>query len=94
MQVVYNMAAANNIINEQSSLADFYNFTDKLSKTRFVRFTGKNDEADNIEWKFTYRGRKLTIQYSIYNGVSLFSEKVKDLKIVTKLADKLHLKTL
>ena len=85
-------AAATNICNVESSLTDFYNLTSKLSKIRFVRFTGKEDEADCIEWSFTYRKRKFTLQYSIYNGISLFSDEVRNEKLISKLADKLQLK--
>ena len=59
------------VIDENGSLQKFYSLTHELSKSRHVRFTGKTDEADNIEWHFKYRGRELTLQYSIYNGVTL-----------------------
>ena len=91
MQTIYH-AAATNVNNLESSLADFYNLTAKLSKIRFVRFTGKEDDADNIQWIFTYRKRKFTLQYSIYNGISLLSEEAADQKLVSKLADKLQIK--
>lgn len=84
-------AATTNINNLNSSLSDFYQLTSKLSKLRFVRFTGKEDEADNIQWSFTYHKRKFVLQYSIYNGISLFSEEAKEEKLINKLAGKLHL---
>ena len=77
------------VISETGSLTEFYNLTNKLSTTRFVRFTGKNDEADNIEWRFTYRGRKLMLQYNIYTGVSLHTDNIKDVKSVEELVEKL-----
>ncbi len=90
MEQNYRFSASENIIiDENGSLNQFYSLTNKLSKTRHVRFTGKNDEADNIEWHFKYRGRQLTLQYNIYNGVSLYSRDVKDAETVTKLIDKL-----
>ena len=90
MQTTHN-AAATNISHVGSSLADFYNLTGKLSTIRFIRFTGKLDEVDSIRWTFTYRKRKFVLQYSIYNGVSLSSDNAKDQKLMSKLADKLHL---
>ncbi len=84
-------SAATNINNLNSSLADFYQLTTKLSKLRFVRFTGKEDEADSIQWSFTYHKRRFVLQYSIYNGISLFSEEAKDEKLINKLAGKLQL---
>ena len=90
MRPIYHTTTTEKVISETGSLNEFYNFTNKLSKTRFVKFTGKNDEADNIEWRFTYRGRKLTLQYNIYSGVSLHTENNKDIKTINKLADKLR----
>ncbi len=84
-------ATATNISNVDSSLTDFYQLTSRLSKIRFVRFTGKEDEADHILWTFTYRGRKFTLQYSIYNGISLLAEASPDQRLIDKLANKLRL---
>lgn len=90
MHPIYHTTFTEKVINETGSLTEFYNLTNKLSKTRFVRFTGKNDEADNIEWRFTYHGHKLVLQYNIYSGVSLHTESSKDSKAVNKLADLLR----
>ena len=84
-------ATATNISNVDSSLTHFYQLTNRLTKLRFVRFTGKEDEADCILWTFTYRGRKFILQYSIYNGISLFAEAVPDQRLIDKLANKLRL---
>lgn len=89
MENMYHTTATQKVISETGSLTEFYNLTNKLSKTRFVRFTGKNDEADNIEWRFTYRGRKLMLQYNIYTGLSLHTNNIKDIKAVNKLAERL-----
>lgn len=78
------------VIDENGSLNQFYSLTEVLSKTRHVRFISKNDEADNIEWHFKYRGRPLTLQYNIYNGVSLFPQDNKDAETATKLLGKLR----
>ena len=90
MQTIYHTTTTEKVINETGSLNEFYNLTNKLSKTRFVRFKGKNDEADNIEWRFTYRGHKLMLQYNIYTGVSLHTSNIKDIKAAEKLAEKLR----
>jgi len=89
MQTMYYTTTTAKVISESGSLTEFYNLTNKLSKTRFVRFTGKSDDADNIEWHFTYRGHKLMLQYNIYTGVSLHTSNAKDIKAVEKLAEKL-----
>jgi len=89
MENMYHTTTTARVISETGSLTEFYNLTNKLSQTRFVRFTGKNDEADNIEWRFTYRGRKLMLQYNIYTGLSLHTSNIKDSKAAEKLAEKL-----
>ena len=89
MQTMYRTTTTEKVISETGSLTEFYNLTNKLSKTRFVRFTGKNDEADSIEWCFTWRGHKLMLQYNIYTGVSLHTNNAKDIKVVEKLVEKL-----
>lgn len=91
MMQISQTAAATNINVVDSSLADFYNVIARLSQIPFVRITGKEDEADSIDWSFTYRKRKFTIQYSIYNGISLFSNEEKIEKLINKLATKLRL---
>lgn len=85
-------SAAPNIIYENGSLNQFYLLTDILSKTRYVRFISKNDDADNIEWNFKYHGRRITLQYSIYNGISLFPENSNDTETMNKLLNKIKAK--
>ncbi len=86
-------ATATNISNVGSSLSDFYNLITKLSNIRFVRFLGKEDEADSIQWTFTYRKRRFTLQYNIYNGISLLADESSNQKLLSKLLDKLRLGT-
>lgn len=76
---------------EESTLADFYLLTGQLSKIRFIKVTGKKDEIDSITWAFTFHKRKFSLQYSIYNGISLATEEEKSGKLISKLADKLHI---
>ncbi len=78
-------------INGETTLSDFYNLVIKIGKLPFVRFTQKTDEADTIQWAFTYRKRQLTLQYSIYSGLSIFADKPQDSKLISQLADKLQL---
>ncbi len=74
------------IIDDSASLQQFYLFTNQLSRNKKVRFIGKMDEADNIEWNFKYRGYPLTLQYNIYNGVTLLPQNEKDAKVVNEVA--------
>jgi hypothetical protein len=82
------------IIDDNASLQQFYLLTNELSRIRKVRFTEKLDEADNIEWKFKYRGHPLTLQYSIYSGVSLTPQSNRDAKAANELVVKLKEKQL
>jgi len=74
------------IIDDSASLQQFYVLTNELSRHRKVRFTGKLDEADNIEWNFKYRGYPLSLQYNIYTGVTLSQQSGKDVKVVDEVA--------
>ena len=76
----------NTIIDDSASLQQFYFLTNQLSQNRRVRFVGKLDDADIIEWNFKYRGYPLTLQYNIYNGVTLSQPNGKDLKVVNEVA--------
>ena len=70
------------VIDESASLQQFYSFTNQLSRNKKVRFTGKLDEADNIEWNFKYRGYPFSLQYNIYNGVTLAQQNSKTWVII------------
>ena len=82
-------SATEMIINESGSLQQFYRITNVLSKTRHVHFTTKEDDAEGVEWRFSYRGNKLELQYSIYNGVKLIYNQ-KESKTANKLAVRLR----
>lgn len=73
------------IIDDSASLQQFYTLTNQLSRNKKVRFVGKLDDADIIEWNFKYRGYPLTLQYNIYNGVTLSYQNAKD-KVVNEVA--------
>lgn len=69
------------VINEYSSLQQFYSFTTTLSQSKRVKFISKNDDADNIDWNFKYRKKPLMLQYNIYNGISLYSSDTNEVLI-------------
>ena len=77
------------IIDDSASLQQFYLLTNELSRNRRVRFTGKLDDADNIEWQFKYRGHPLSLHYNIYSGVSLTTQSERDAKAANELVVKL-----
>jgi hypothetical protein len=79
------------IIDDNATLQQFYGLTNELSRIRKVRFTSKQDEVDNIEWNFKYRGYPLSLSYNIYSGVTLKPQNNtdKDAKAVIELVGKL-----
>jgi hypothetical protein len=88
----YNTTNYSTIIDDSASLQQFYLLTNELSKNRRVKFTGKLDEADNIEWNFKYRGHPLSLQYNIYGGLTLSPQNNKDAKVANELVLKLKLR--
>ena len=74
------------VIDDNASLQQFYLLTNELSRHKKVRFTGKLDEADSIEWNFKYRGYPLSLQYNIYTGVTLSPQNDKDIRVVNEVA--------
>ena len=77
------------VINESGNLQEFYRLANVLSKTRRVHLMSKQDDADVLEWRFKYRGNSLSLQYSIYNGVTLLYTG-KDKKTADKIAVRLR----
>ena len=76
------------VISETGNLQEFYRLANVLSKTRHVHLMSKEDDADIMEWHFKYRGSDLSLQYNIYNGVTLLYNG-KDKKTADKLAGRL-----
>jgi hypothetical protein len=76
------------INNESGNLQEFYRIANVLSQTRHVHLTSKEDDAITVEWHYKYRGDALSLQYSVYNGVTLLYNG-KDKKYADKLAVRL-----
>ncbi len=66
------------VISDNGGLKQFYHIADMLSDDFKVKFSGKEDDFDSIDWEFRFKGRDMTLHYSIYNGISLFPTKTKD----------------
>lgn len=90
----FDYSTAEMVIDATGSLQKFYALTNELSSTKHVRFLGKMDEADNIEWNFKYHGNPLTLQYNVYNGLTLLLQDSKALKIANELIGKLRAKVI
>ncbi|MFT4153222.1 hypothetical protein [Parafilimonas sp.] len=76
------------VISEDGTLQDFYRLAGVLSKTRHVHLMSKEDDAMVVEWHYKYRGDALSLQYSVYNGVTLLYNG-KDRKNADKIAGRL-----
>jgi len=79
------------VIDGDGSLKRFYQIADILTDELQVVFTNKEDDFDAISWDFTLGNHHLTLEYSIYNGISIFPTRIrearkKDNKAVVELA--------
>ena len=68
------------VIDDDGSLQRFYQIASLLSDDLKVSFINKEDDFDAINWDFQLGHHDLTLQYSIYNGISVFPTKTKDAK--------------
>lgn len=66
------------VIDGDGGLKRFYQIAGILIDDLKVAFTNKEDDFDAISWDFHMQSYQLTLQYSIYNGISLFPTKIKD----------------
>lgn len=66
------------VIDGDGGLKRFYQIADILSDDLKVSFTNKEDDFDAISWDFHLGHHELTLQYSIYNGISVFPTRTKD----------------
>jgi hypothetical protein len=66
------------VIDGDGGLKRFYQIADILSDDLQVVFINKEDDFDAISWDFNLGHNHLTLQYSIYNGISIFPTQTKD----------------
>ena len=66
------------VIDGDGGLKRFYQIASILTDNLQVSFTNKEDDFDAISWDFQLKSYLLTLQYSIYNGISIFPTKTKD----------------
>ena len=83
------------VIDGDGGLKRFYQIADILTDDLKVAFSNKEDDFDAISWDFTMGHSELTLQYSIYNGISVFPTRTKDArkkdnKAVVELANVLE----
>ncbi|MDB5206730.1 MAG: hypothetical protein JWR72_1805 [Flavisolibacter sp.] len=66
------------VIDGEGNLKRFYQIAGILTDELKILFTNKEDDFDAISWDFRLHKYELTLQYSIYNGISIFPTKVKE----------------
>jgi len=66
------------VIDGDGGLKRFYQIADILSDDLKISFTSKEDDFDAISWDFVLHHHQITLQYSIYNGISIFPTKIKE----------------
>jgi hypothetical protein len=66
------------VIDGDGSLKRFYQIASILTDELKAAFVNKEDDFDAISWDFQLQKYLLTLQYSIYNGITLFPTKTKD----------------
>ena len=74
------------VIDDNSGMKKFNSIANMLLKELKVKFLGKQDDSDTVDWHFKYKGHPLTLHYNIYNGVSVFTQNRKDNEAVTEVA--------
>jgi hypothetical protein len=60
------------VIDADGTLKRFYQVADLLKDLFGIQFINKEDDFDAINWDFFLARHRLTLHYSIYNGVSIF----------------------
>lgn len=68
------------VIDGDGGLKRFYQIAGILMDDLQVNFTRKEDEFDAISWDFQFGNYAITLQYSIYNGISLLPTRARAAK--------------
>ena len=66
------------VIDGDGGLKRFYQIANIFSDDLHVSVTNKEDDFDAISWEFLMGHHALTLQYSIYNGISMFPTRTND----------------
>ncbi len=68
------------VIDDNCGISKFYAIASTLADELQVKFINQIDDAETLDWDFKYKDNFLTLHYSIFNGVSIFPQKVKSIK--------------
>ena len=68
------------VIDDNCGISKFYAIATTLAEDLEVKFLNQVDDAESLDWDFQYKDSYLTLHYSIFNGVSIFPQKIKSAK--------------
>lgn len=82
------------VIAEYCGAELFHRMADILADQLKIRFTRKQEDSETQYWDFKYQGKPLTLHFNIYDGVSIFPQRLtdasrKDNEAVVELAGRL-----
>jgi hypothetical protein len=66
------------VIAEYCGVDLFHRMADLLAEELNVRFTKKQDDSETNYWDFKFQGKPLTLHFNIYDGVSIFPQRLND----------------
>ena len=86
-----NSGATEAVIDDNCGISKFYLIAGTLADDLKVKFLNQVDDAETLDWDFRYKNIFLTLHYNIFNGVSIFPQKIngkqKVNKVVLEVAD-------
>ncbi len=85
-QLTTALGAVEAVIDDNCGMKKFNSIASMLVRELKVKFLGKQDDSDTVDWHFKYKGHPLTLHYNIYNGVSICTQHRKDNDAVNELA--------
>jgi hypothetical protein len=66
------------VIDDNCGISKFYAIANILADDLQVKFLNQVDDAESLDWDFKYRGQFLTLHYNIFNGVSIYPQRLKN----------------
>ena len=68
------------VIDDNCGISKFYAIANTLAEHLQVQFMNQVDDADTLDWDFKYKDQFLTLHYNIFNGVSIYPQRLKSKK--------------
>lgn len=65
------------VIDDNCGISKFYAIANTLAEHLQVQFMNQVDDADTLDWDFKYKDQFLTLHYNIFNGVSIYPQRLK-----------------